>query len=48
MLGDGNIVRRHVDQILARPEEKDLVEPPIMEPPGLLVSPTVAFAASES
>ena len=32
MLGDGNIVRRHVDQILASSEDKDLGEPEIMEP----------------
>ncbi|XP_055017905.1 LOW QUALITY PROTEIN: uncharacterized protein K02A2.6-like [Boleophthalmus pectinirostris] len=33
MLGDGTVVRRHVDQILARPEDADLVDPKIIEPP---------------
>lgn len=48
MLGDGNIVRRHVNQILASFEDKDLVELKIMEPLGLSESPAAAFAASES
>lgn len=53
MLGDGNIVRRHVDQILASSEDKDLVEPEIMEPmepwnQPLSESAAAAFAAPES
>ena len=34
MLGDGSIVRRHVDQILARSEGNDWIEPKIMETLG--------------
>ncbi|KAK0139329.1 hypothetical protein N1851_024035 [Merluccius polli] len=48
MLGDGSIVRRHVDQILARSEDKDLGEPAIMETRGPSESPAAAMAASES
>lgn len=53
MLGDGNIVRRHVDQILASSEDKDLAEPEIMEPMELGNQPlsesaAAAFAAPES
>lgn len=38
MLGDGIIVRRHVDQVLARPEDKALIELKITEPPTVPMS----------
>lgn len=38
MLGDGTIVRRHVDQVLARPEDKALIELKITEPPTVPMS----------
>ena len=48
MLGDGNIVRRHVDQILSRPEKGDCLEAKVTEPLGLSVSPTAVRDASET
>lgn len=48
MLGDGTIVRRHVDQILARPEDKNLIEPEITEPPAVPMSLADAAAVSEN
>ncbi|XP_056098696.1 uncharacterized protein K02A2.6-like [Rhinichthys klamathensis goyatoka] len=47
MLGGGNIVRRHVDQILASSEDKDWMVPKILEPLGLSESSAAAVAASE-
>lgn len=43
LLGDGNIVRRHVDQILARPEDTVSVVPP-----GVPEWPSATVAASEN
>lgn len=47
MLGAGTIVRRHVDQILVRAEDKELTEVNIPELPPVPMSPSEAVAASE-
>lgn len=46
MLGDGTVVRRHVDQILARPEDKGLMEPKIADPPTVPMSPADPVAVA--
>lgn len=48
MLGDGSIVRRHVDQILASYDDKDLGKPKFVDPLGLPESSAAASAAAAS
>uniref|UniRef100_A0AAV2K5K2 Gypsy retrotransposon integrase-like protein 1 n=1 Tax=Knipowitschia caucasica TaxID=637954 RepID=A0AAV2K5K2_KNICA len=47
MLGDGSIVRRHVDQILDRPEQKDIIDPEGTGPPTVPLVSADATPLSE-
>nr|XP_023691255.1 uncharacterized protein K02A2.6-like [Paramormyrops kingsleyae] len=47
MLGDGNVVRRHVDQILVRSVEEDSVGPGTTVPPRACMDPSEAWVMPE-